>query len=81
VARAQDAAICAQKLLEAMRLPYVIGEHDLHVTDSVGIAIYPDDGTMETLLDRANRAMHGAKDRGRNNYQLYRSDLNSRAFE
>jgi len=51
VRHAQDAALTAAKILEALRLPHHIGEHELHITASIGIATYPDDGTeAETLL-------------------------------
>jgi diguanylate cyclase (GGDEF)-like protein len=82
VAHAHDAAVCADKLLQAIRVPYVIDEHELHVTASVGIVIYPGDGAeVEILLKNADSAMYEAKDRGRNNYQFYRLDLNSSATE
>jgi len=82
VVRPQHAAICAAKILQATRLPYLIDEHDLHLTASLGIAIYPNDGAeVETLLDSAKLAMRGAKNRGRDNYLFYRSELNSPAGE
>jgi diguanylate cyclase (GGDEF)-like protein/PAS domain S-box-containing protein len=82
VAHAHDAAVCADKLLQAIRVPYVIDEHELHVTASVGIVIYPGDGAeVEILLKNGDSAMYEAKDRGRNNYQFYRLDLNSSATE
>jgi diguanylate cyclase (GGDEF)-like protein/PAS domain S-box-containing protein len=82
VAHAHAAAACADKLLQAIRVPYVMDEHELHVTASVGIVIYPGDGgEAEALLKNADSAMYEAKDRGRNNYQFYRLDLNSRATE
>jgi diguanylate cyclase (GGDEF)-like protein/PAS domain S-box-containing protein len=82
MAHAQDAASCAEKLLQSIGLPYVIDSNELHVTASIGIGIYPDDGTeVETLLQNADSAMYEAKDRGRNNYQFYRSSLNSSANE
>jgi diguanylate cyclase (GGDEF)-like protein/PAS domain S-box-containing protein len=82
VAHAHDAAVCADKLLQAIRVPYVIDEHELHVTASVGIVIYPGDGAeVELLLKNGDSAMYEAKDRGRNNYQFYRLDLNSSATE
>jgi len=63
-------------------MPFVLGEHEIHVTASIGIVIYPGDGAeVEALLKNADSAMYEAKDRGRNNYQFYRSDLNSSATE
>lgn len=82
VAHSQDAGICAEKLLQAARLPFAMAEQELKVTMSVGVAIYPRDGTVaETLLRNADSAMYEAKDRGRDNCQFYRSDLNARATE
>ena len=82
VAHEQDAAVCADKLLQAIRMPYVLDDHELHVTASIGIVVYPGDGIeVEALLQNADSAMYEAKNRGRNNYQFYRSDLNSSAIE
>jgi diguanylate cyclase (GGDEF)-like protein/PAS domain S-box-containing protein len=82
LAHEQDAAVSADKILRALRLPYVLGEHELHVTASIGIAIHPGDGVVaETLLQNADLAMYESKHLGRNNYQYYRSDLNSSATQ
>ena len=80
IAHEQDAAICADKLIQSIGMPYTVDEQELHVTLSIGIAVYPEDGTsMQTLLQNADSAMYEAKQRGRNNYQFYRVDLNSKA--
>jgi diguanylate cyclase (GGDEF)-like protein/PAS domain S-box-containing protein len=82
VARAQDAAISAEKILLAVRTLHRIDEHDLHLTASIGIVTYPDDGTdAETLMKNADFAMYHAKDSGRNNYQFFKADVNLRAVE
>ncbi len=79
---AEDAAVCAEKLLQALEIPHPIDSHELHVTASIGISLYPDDGSeVEALLQNADSAMYEAKDRGRNNYQFYRLDLNSTATQ
>jgi diguanylate cyclase (GGDEF)-like protein/PAS domain S-box-containing protein len=63
-------SVVAKKVLEEVRQPIVIDEHELFVTASVGLAVYPEDGDdAETLLKNADRAMYRAKDAGRNNYQ------------
>ncbi len=82
IAQGQDAVACAQKVIQAIQMPYVIDEHELFVTASVGIVIYPEDGIdAEVLLQNADSAMYEAKARGRNGYQFYRSDVNSKAIE
>ena len=67
----RSAATVAQKVLDAIRQPVLIDEHELYVTTSIGIALYPEDGMdTETLLREADRAMYRAKDSGRNNFQF-----------
>jgi diguanylate cyclase (GGDEF)-like protein/PAS domain S-box-containing protein len=82
VTHAQHATVCADKILEALRSPHRIDQHDLYVTASIGIGTYPDDGTdAETLLKHADFAMYHAKESGRNNRQFFKRDLNVRALE
>jgi len=82
VAHAADAALSAQKILTVAGMPHRVEEHDLQITLSVGIAIYPDDGTdAETLVKNADIAMLNAKDSGRNNYQFFRPTMNEHAQE
>jgi diguanylate cyclase (GGDEF)-like protein/PAS domain S-box-containing protein len=64
------AGIVAQKVLETVAQPITVEGHELFVTTSLGIAMFPDDGTdAETLLKNADRAMYRAKEAGRNNFQ------------
>lgn len=80
VAHERDAAVSADKILQSIRMPTVLDGHELHVTASIGIVVHPGDGTaIEALLQNADSAMYEAKNRGRNNYQFYQSDLNSTA--
>jgi len=82
VAHAQDAAITADKILQAMRLPIFIDEQKIHITASIGIVAYPGDGTeVETLLKNADFAMYQAKDSGRDNFQFFKPAMNLRAIE
>jgi diguanylate cyclase (GGDEF)-like protein/PAS domain S-box-containing protein len=82
VAHAADAALSAQKILNAAGMPHRLVQHDLQITLSVGISIYPDDGTdAETLVKNADIAMLNAKDNGRNNYQFFRPAMNEHALE
>jgi diguanylate cyclase (GGDEF)-like protein/PAS domain S-box-containing protein len=79
---AQDALVSVDKILLALAAPHLIEQHDLSITASIGIAIYPDDGTdAETLMKHADFAMLHAKDSGRNNYQFFKPDMNVRALE
>lgn len=73
IAHVRDAGQVAQKLIEAVGEPVVVGEHRLMVTASVGIAIYPVDGgdDMHALMQKADLAMYAAKDAGRNAYRFY----------
>jgi len=82
VAHAEDAALTAQKILTLVAMPHRVEEHDLQITLSIGIGIYPDDGTdSETLVRNADIAMFNAKDGGRNNYQFFRPAMNERALQ
>jgi diguanylate cyclase (GGDEF)-like protein len=78
----EDAAKIAQKILETLKIPFSVHDQELFVTTSVGISIYPSDGTdPETLVRNADSAMYRAKDQGRDNYQLYAPAMNERALE
>jgi len=76
------AAQVAKKILSELMVPYRIDHHDLDVTASIGISIYPDDcEDAEALLKAADTAMSAAKKQGRNNYQFFRNDMNVHARE
>jgi diguanylate cyclase (GGDEF)-like protein len=78
----EDAAAKAGRLLQAVAKPYSVDQHDLHVTTSIGISIYPDDGRdAETLIRNADTAMHQAKENGRQGYQFFRPAMNILAVE
>ena len=82
VARAQDAAVSAEKILQSVGSLHRIDGHDLHLTASIGIVTYPDDGTeAEALIKHADFAMYHAKDTGRNNYQFFKPEMNLLAVE
>ena len=75
-----DAAHTAKKLIAAVAKPHLIADHQLHVTLSIGISLYPDDGKdVETVLRNADIAMYQAKKGGRNNYKLFTPEMNVRA--
>jgi diguanylate cyclase (GGDEF)-like protein/PAS domain S-box-containing protein len=78
----EDASGCAEKILRAIQLPYLIDGEEINITASIGIAVYPADGIgPEALLRNADLAMYEAKEHGRNNSQFFRIDLNSNATE
>src|SRR5882672_70873 len=82
IAHAEDAALSAHKILAALGRPHHVEGHDLQITVSMGIGIYPEDGTdAETLVKNADIAMLNAKNNGRNNYQFFKSDMNEHALE
>ena len=75
----EDAAETAQKVIKAMAARFDVGGHQLQVTASIGLSIYPDDGQdADTLIRNADIAMYRAKERGRNVYQCYAPDMNIR---
>lgn len=77
-----DAAELAQKLLDSISAPYHIKGKELHISASIGITIFPDDGTnMESLLKNSDIAMYHAKESGRNNYQFFSETMNEQAAE
>ncbi|MDD5389628.1 MAG: EAL domain-containing protein [Gallionellaceae bacterium] len=76
----RDAGQVADTLLSSLALPHLIDGHELHATVSIGISIYPNDGIdLDAVLQNADTAMFHAKSSGRNNYQFFRADMNTRA--
>jgi diguanylate cyclase (GGDEF)-like protein len=82
LARPEDAATSAQKLLHSLSTPHLLGGQDLHIDGSIGISVYPADGSdAEMLIKCADTAMHHAKQSGRNNFQFFKTDMNLKAVE
>jgi diguanylate cyclase (GGDEF)-like protein/PAS domain S-box-containing protein len=80
--QADDAMFVAQKILENVQEPLTIAGMPLVVTASIGISIFPNDGTdPESLLRNADSAMYRAKEGGRNTYQLCTDEMKRRAME
>ncbi len=74
----QDAARVGEKIINALSQPVICEGHELPITTSVGISIFPDDGDdADTLMKNADVSMYRAKDNGRNNYVFYHADMNA----
>jgi diguanylate cyclase (GGDEF)-like protein/PAS domain S-box-containing protein len=74
----EDAEITARRMLEAVAKPHAIDHHMLHVTTSIGVSVYPDDGLdAEALIKNADTAMYQAKKNGRERYQLFNPVVNA----
>ena len=82
VERSEDTAITARRMLQAVAEAHSIDNHDLHVTTSIGVSVYPDDGLdAETLIKNADTAMYQAKENGRQSYKFFKPAMNVRAVE
>lgn len=72
----EDAEAIAKKIISKIKEPFVIEQHEIYVTISIGIAMYPHDGSnMETLVKNADIAMYHIKGRGKNDYQFFSSEM------
>lgn len=71
-----DSEIIAQKILDTLKTPFDLGEAEIYVTTSIGIANYPGDGeTIESLLKHADIAMYAIKNKGKDGYQFYTDSM------
>jgi len=78
----ESAAMVARRLIQAIAATYDCDGHDVSVTTSIGISVFPQDGeSAGVLLKNADSAMYQAKDSGRNNYQFYEESLNLAVME
>jgi diguanylate cyclase (GGDEF)-like protein/PAS domain S-box-containing protein len=78
----EEAAISARRMLKAVAEAHSIDQQDLHITTSIGVSIYPDDGQdAETLIKNADTAMYQAKENGRQSCQFFKPAMNVRAVE
>ena len=78
----EDADIVARRMLAAVSEAHLIDLRDLHITASIGVSVYPDDGAdAETLIKNADTAMYQAKENGRQGYQFFKPAMNVRAVE
>ena len=81
VTHAADAGITAEKIIANLKRTYRIGEHRLHITVSIGVSRYPNDGQdAETLIENADAAMYQTKAYGRDNYQVFSPEMTLRTI-
>jgi diguanylate cyclase (GGDEF)-like protein/PAS domain S-box-containing protein len=82
VEQSEHAAVTARRMLNAVAETHSIDQHDLHITASIGVSVYPDDGLdAETLIKNADTAMYQAKEDGRQSYRFFKREMNVRAVE
>jgi diguanylate cyclase (GGDEF)-like protein/PAS domain S-box-containing protein len=78
----EDAAAIAKRMLQAVALPHSVDSHELHITTSIGVSVFPDDGLdAETLIKNADTAMYQAKENGHQRCQFFKPEMNARAVE
>jgi len=79
--QADATGLIAQKLVAAFRQPFLVEDRALYVTASIGISLYPQDGSdVDTLIRNADAAMYRAKDQGRDTFRFYTEDMTTRAL-
>ena len=80
IKRASDAANVAAKILETVSQPFAVQDRTMHITPSIGISVFPDDGRdAATLIRNADAAMYHAKEIGRADYQFFTEQMNQSA--
>lgn len=78
----QDAAFIAQKILKVLSAAFHLEGHEVHVTASIGIAVYPFDANdMDNLIKNADIAMYHAKEQGGSTFKFYMEDMNIHNLE
>ena len=82
VAEAKDSGLIARKAIDALVEPFRIGEHEVCISASIGIASYPNDGdTVETLIKNADSAMFAAKEAGRNACRFFAAETSAQGLK
>ena len=82
LAAGADVSVLAQKVLDTLAAPFCIEGHELFVTASAGLSLFPADAEDEpTLIKNADTAMYRAKEAGRNHFQFYTAEMNTRTLQ
>ncbi|MGO9016941.1 MAG: putative bifunctional diguanylate cyclase/phosphodiesterase [Syntrophobacteraceae bacterium] len=82
ISHVQDSAKVAKRILESLSSPIIVAGHEIFITGSIGITVFPMDGEdPDTLLKNADAAMYSAKEQGRNNYQFYSKAMNASSLK
>jgi diguanylate cyclase (GGDEF)-like protein/PAS domain S-box-containing protein len=82
VQQPEDAAVMANRMLQVVAEAHCIDQRDIHITTSIGVSVYPDDGRdAETLIKSADTAMYQAKENGHQSYQFFKPAMYARAVE
>lgn len=71
----QDVVTIVERIIDSLRQPFLVNNHELQVSASVGIAIYPRDGNLDRLLIAADSAMYHAKSAGKNQFRFYDEEM------
>lgn len=78
----RDAETTANQLLEKLALPFTLFDHEIYISASIGISLFPNDGDdSETLVTSADSAMYTAKRQGRNQYEWFKAEIQAGRFE
>lgn len=82
IKKPEDAALVAQKIIDALAVEFVIESKEIFISASIGISIYPQDGdSVDSLINAADVAMYQVKNKGKNNHCFYSEDLSRGALE
>jgi diguanylate cyclase (GGDEF)-like protein len=81
IERTEEVEQVTARMQEVLAKPLAIEGHELYVTSSIGVALYPRDGeAVSTVIRRADLAMYRAKELGRNTVQFYTPDLDTHSM-